>query len=101
MVNTRTHTLTLLLLLLLAPIPAPSRGGALQVANDTDLSDKAKMRALQKLYDKGVSIKRPRAVTVVGRKGAMGKKGTKIVDKRMKKDHPAQIRPGNRCGKTN
>jgi hypothetical protein len=33
------------------------------------------------------SIKRPRAVTVVGRKGAMGKKGTKIVDKRMKKDH--------------
>ena len=71
------------------------------MANDTDLSDKAKMRALQKLYDKGVSIKRPRAVTVVGRKGAMGKKGTKIVDKRMKKDHPAQIRPGNRCGKTN
>ena len=68
-----------------------------QVANDTDLSDKAKMRALQKLYDKGVAVKRPRAVSVIGRKGAVGKgKGTKIVDKRMKKDHPATIRPGNR-----
>jgi len=67
-----------------------------QVADDTDLTDKAKMRALQKLYDKGVSVKRPRSVTVIGRKGAMGKKGTKVVDKRMKKDHPSTTRPGNR-----
>ena len=37
------------------------------------------MRALQKLYDKGVNIKRPRAVTVVGRAGAVGKgKGVKV-----------------------
>ncbi len=36
------------------------------------------------------------SVQVVGRKGAMGKKGTKTVDKRMKKDHNATIRPGNK-----
>jgi hypothetical protein len=35
-------------------------------------------------------------VQVLGRAGAMGKKGTKIVDKRMKKDHAATVRPGNR-----
>jgi AdoMet-dependent rRNA methyltransferase SPB1 len=69
------------------------------VANDTDISDKAKMRALQKLYDKGVSIKRPRAVTVVASKSkgkAAGKKNVKVVDKRMKKDKDARIRTGNR-----
>ena len=52
--------------------------------NDADLDDKSKMRALQKLYDKGAAVRRPKSVTVIAKKGkgqAYGKKGTKIVDK--------------------
>jgi len=72
------------------------------VLNDSDVGDKAKMKALQKLYDKGVSVKRPKSVTVVAGRGTGGgyskggKTKTKIVDKRMKKDMKSTERSGNR-----
>lgn len=70
------------------------------VLNDGDVSEKAKMRALQKLYDKGVSVKRPRSVTVVAGRGTGsgnskgGKTKVKVVDKRMKKDMASNVRKG-------
>ena len=54
------------------------------LSNDADLDDRSKMKALQKLYDKGAPVRRPKSVTVIAKKGkgqATGKKGTKIVDK--------------------
>lgn len=62
------------------------------------MDEKAKLRALQKLYDKGVAVKRPRSVSVVAKKGSMGvgKKGVKIVDKRMKKDAKSTERTGTK-----
>ncbi len=68
------------------------------LSNDTDLDEKTKIRALQKLYDKGVAVKRPKSVSVVAKKGSMGvgKKGVKIVDRRMKKDSKSTERSGTR-----
>ena len=42
------------------------------------------MKALTKLYDKGAAVRRPKSVTVIAKKGggrAVGKKGTKVVDR--------------------
>ena len=73
------------------------------VMNDTDVNEKAKFRALQKLYDKGVAIKRPRSVSVMSKKGGGvvkskggGGKNVKIVDRRMKKDMKSVERKGTR-----
>ena len=54
------------------------------MGGDADLDDKAKARALQKLYAKGAPVRRPKSVTVIAKKGkgpASPRRGTKIVDR--------------------
>ena len=61
------------------------------INNDEDMTDSAKLKAIQKLMKGGV-LKHPGKTYVVGKKGAKGGRGVKVVDRRLKKDKRAEKR---------
>lgn len=61
------------------------------INNDEDMNDSAKLKAIQKLM-KGSALKRPGKTYVVGKKGAKGGRGVKVVDRRLKKDKRGEKR---------
>ena len=61
------------------------------INNDEDMPDSAKLKAIQKLM-KGKDVKHPGKTYVVGKKGAKGGRGVKVVDRRLKKDKRGEKR---------